>query len=42
MMKTKFKNLNDCLMSASSSSTNKFLKLNMTLMIKYYVLKLAE
>ena len=42
MMKTKFKSLNDCLMNVLLLSTNKFLKLNTTLMIKYYVLKLAE
>ena len=42
MMRTKFKNLNDCLINVSSSSMNEFLKLNITLMIKYYNSKFIE
>ena len=42
MIETNFKSLNDYLMNVLSLSTNKFLKLNTTLMIKYYILKLVE
>ena len=42
MMKTKLKSLNDCLISVSLSSIKEFLKLNTTLIIKYYDSKLVE